>query len=152
MTAERKKKTIEELKKELPDALSKLAGKSISHQRCGIWQTRHRRNGLRTFAGTQSLTRHLFKADKKARLGRKHHGGIIAFLFILTFVKNSHRVLTPPPPPPPLRWLLLKISPPLVVFLSEGRTKIMPAARTTTGKRALRLTPRGGGGVLFQGN
>jgi hypothetical protein len=61
MAAERKEKTIGELKKNPPDALSKLAGKSISavaFDKLAIAE----------------ISSVLFKADK-ARLGRKHHGG-----------------------------------------------------------------------------
>jgi hypothetical protein len=76
----------------------------------------------------------------------------VAFLFVLMFVKNSHRGLTPPPPPPPPPLIQVVATqnwppPDRVSKRPVARTRgaheddASTVARTAMGKRALRLTP-----------
>jgi hypothetical protein len=110
MTAERKKKTIEELKKKLPDALSKLAGKSISAVEFGKL----------TIAEVPSVLLLLeLKVEhdafsKLAKPGLVKNIMEVAFLFFPSICEKSASGFNPPSSscPPPLRWLLLKIGPP----------------------------------------
>ena len=121
MTAERKKKTIEELKKKLPDALSKLAGKSISAVEFGKL----------TIAEVPSVLLLLeLKVEhdafsKLAKPGLVKNIMEVAFLFFPSICEKSASGFNPPSSscPPPLRWLLLKSSPP------PGRVSKHPFAR-----------------------